>query len=80
MSMLAMDLPRTFELPDEVSEWDVKLYFTFLQDHQFGYQAILDELKARGQEQSAEYQHWLDQFKTVERYLARDFNRRYHQG
>lgn len=75
-----MELPRVFELPDDVSEWDDKLYFTFLQDHQFGYQAMLDELKARGQEQSAEYLHWLEQFKTVEHYLARDFNRRYHQG
>lgn len=75
-----MVLPRTFELPDEVSEWDDKLYFTFLQDHQFGYQALLDDLKARGLERSAEYLHWLAQFKTVEHYLARDFNRRYHQG
>lgn len=80
MSTVAMDLPRVFELPDEVSEWDDKLYFTFLQDHQFGYQAILDDLKARGQEHTPEYAHWFEQFKTVERYLARDFNRRYHQG
>ncbi len=54
---LPMTLPRIFDLPDEVSEWDDKNYFTFLQDHQFGYQALLDELKASGQEQSAEYQH-----------------------
>ena len=39
--------PGTFDLPDEVSDWDDKNYFTFLQDHQFGYQALLDELKAR---------------------------------
>ena len=78
--MLNMALPRTFELPDEVADWDDKHYFTFLQDHQFGYQAILDDLKARGQAHTAEYAHWLEQFQTVERYLARDFNRRYHQG
>jgi hypothetical protein len=78
--MVAMELPRNFELPDDVREWDDKSYFMFLQDHQFGYQAMLDDLKARGLEGTEEYRHWLRQFQKVEDCLARDFNRRYHQG
>ena len=75
-----MELPRYFDLPDDVQDWDDKSYFTFLQDHQFGYQAMLDELQARGLGDSEEYQHWLKQFQAVEGCLARDFNRRYQQG
>ncbi len=75
-----MELPRNFELADEVAEWDDKMYFTFLQNHQFGYQAKLDELKAAGQEDTEEYRHWLKQFEQVEIYMAGDFNRRYYQG
>jgi hypothetical protein len=75
-----MELPRTFELPDEVKDWDDKTYFIFLQEHQFGYQAILDDLKSKGLEHSDEYRHFVEQFKRVEGCMARDFNRRYHQG
>jgi len=75
-----MELPRVFELPDEVAQWDDRQYFTFLQDHQFAYQAKLDELKAAGRQDSDEYRHWLAQFEKVEVYMAGDFNRRYFQG
>jgi hypothetical protein len=78
--MDTMEVPRNFDLPDDVKDWDDQIYFRFLQDHQFGYQAILDDLKARGQQNTDEYRHWMKQFKAVEGYLARDFNRRYHQG
>lgn len=73
-------VPREFDLPDDVKDWDDLAYFTFLQDHQFGYQAILDDLKARGLEASADFAHFQKQFQKVEESLARDFNRRYHQG
>ena len=78
--METMELPRHFDLPDDVKDWDDQVYFRFLQDHQFGYQAILDDLKARGKQDSEDYRHWMAQFKSVEAYLARDFNRRYQQG
>jgi len=79
-AMTTMELPRNFELPDDVKDWDDLSYFTFLQDHQFGYQALMDDLRACGQADGDEYRHWLRQFQTVEGFLARDFNRRYHQG
>lgn len=78
--MAPAELPREFELPDEVAEWDDQAYFHFLQEHQFGYQSLLDELQAQGREGSEEYRHTLAQFRKVEAFLARDFNRRYHQG
>ena len=78
--MMTMELPSNFELPDDVRDWDDKSYFTFLQDHQFGYQALLEDLKTRGLGETVEYRHWLEQFQKVEGCLARDFNRRYHQG
>lgn len=75
-----MEPPRIFELPDVVAQWDDKEFFTFLQEHQFAYQAKLDELKAAGQEDSDDYRHWLAQFERVEIHMAGDFNRRYFQG
>jgi hypothetical protein len=75
-----MEPLRNFELPDEVAEWDDRGYFAFLQDHQFAYQAKLDELKAKGQGDTDEYRHWLAQFERVEMHMAGDFNRRYYQG
>jgi hypothetical protein len=76
----AMEMPRNFELPDEVAVWDDKQFFVFLQEHQFGYLAILEDLKAKGQEDTDEYRSWLVQFEKVENYMAGDFNRRYYQG
>jgi hypothetical protein len=78
--MDTMEVARHFDLPDDVRDWDDVLYFNYLQDHQFAYQAILDDMKARGLEGTEEYRHWMKQFRAVEGYLARDFNRRYQQG
>jgi len=81
MTACTMDTPpRIFELPDSVAEWDDKQYFTFLQEHQFAYQDVLEQMKADGQENTDEYRHWLKQFELVETYMAGDFNRRYFQG
>ncbi|MHB8519585.1 MAG: hypothetical protein ACYDH9_02395 [Limisphaerales bacterium] len=71
---------QVFVLPDDVAEWDDRTHFAFLQEHQFRYQSILDDLKARGLENTDEHRHYLEQFRRVEQCLARDFNRRYHQG
>lgn len=78
--MAPADLPCHFELPDEVATWDDRDYFSFLQEHQLAYQAVLDQLRAVRQQDSQEYHHVLAQFQKVESYLARDFNRRYQQG
>ena len=77
---MTMDLPRVFELPDEVAEWDDKQYFTFLQEHQFAYLQLLEEMKARVEQDTDDYRHWLAQFEKVEMHMAGDFNRRYFQG
>ncbi|MBU6399128.1 MAG: hypothetical protein KGS61_02320 [Verrucomicrobia bacterium] len=78
--MSAGDPWPVFELPEDLAAWDDRAYFAFLQEHQFAYQGMLDDLKARGQQDSDEFRHYLQQFQAVERCLARDFNRRYHQG
>jgi hypothetical protein len=71
---------KSFVLPVEVADWDDRTYFAFLQEHQFAYQAILDDLQARGLKDSEAFRHYTRQFQAVEQCLARDFNRRYHQG
>jgi hypothetical protein len=78
--MLPAGLRGEFELPDEVAQWDDQAYFLFLQEHQFAYQQELEELRARGAEGSEDYAQVLAQFRKVESLMARDFNRRYHQG
>ncbi len=79
-SRVVPGVPRDFGLPDAVAGWDDQAFFTFLQDHQLGYQALLDDLKARGLQESADFRHYRVQFQKVEALLARDFNRRYQQG
>tara|TARA_B100000676_G_C17856439_1_gene720958 strand:- start:208 stop:453 length:246 start_codon:yes stop_codon:yes gene_type:complete len=76
----SVEVPRNFELPDQVAQWDDMQHFTFLQEHQFGHLALLEDLKAKGRERTDEHRHWLAQFEKVEMHMAGDFNRRYFQG
>lgn len=78
--MPTMDIAKVFKLPDEVAEWDDREYFQYLQEHQFAYLRILEELKSNGREDTDEFRHWHAQFERVEMHMAGDFNRRYYQG